>query len=86
ILICYLQTDKKKYKSVRGDGNGILLKRRRSQQQKLSSKQVESNMASSFVARLFGDQIPNQHNPKNDPKKQRQNDSKKVVDSQLLTA
>ncbi|CAG8696457.1 31427_t:CDS:2, partial [Racocetra persica] len=80
ILICYLQTDKKKYKSVRGNGNGSLLKRRRSQQK--SKKQSESNTAFSFY-RFFGEQVPNQPNPKNEPKKLRQNNSGKIVDSQL---
>ncbi|CAG8472895.1 2177_t:CDS:2 [Scutellospora calospora] len=70
-LICYLQTDEpKKYKYVRGNGNGILLKRTRRNQQKLLAKQAESNMASSFVTRLFGDQ----QNLKKESKKQLQDD------------
>ncbi|CAG8455814.1 7264_t:CDS:2 [Dentiscutata heterogama] len=81
-LICYLQIDKpKKYKSIRGNGNGGS-KRRRSHQ-KSSSKQAESNAAALFVARLFGDQVSNQ---KSEAKKQRQDDSRKIVDTQLQIA
>ncbi|CAG8529985.1 18423_t:CDS:1, partial [Gigaspora rosea] len=78
-LICYLQTDKpKKHKSIRGNGNGVLKRR---SQQKLSAKQAESNTASSFVARLFGDQVSNHYIQKSEVKKHRQEDSEKFIDS-----
>ncbi|CAG8689698.1 23955_t:CDS:2 [Gigaspora margarita] len=70
-LICYPD---KPDKSVRGNGNGVSI-RRRSQ----SAKQAESNItASSFVARLFGDQ----YIPKSEVKKHRQEDSEIFIDSE----